>query len=121
MKNINLENIEQFSVSLDEHPLKWIFLDNVTKTISEEHKGQIYALDSDAAKFLWNIESQFKIFNKEFFKGEFFKDNTKCKYRSPLSHVYRSKLSHFCRSKVSHLYRSKLSHLYRLKVSHYYA
>ncbi|MCR6639724.1 MAG: hypothetical protein NVV82_12265 [Sporocytophaga sp.] len=54
-----------------------MFLDNETSSISDEHKDQIFALNSQAANFLWNVESQFKIFGKEFFQGEFFQDNIK--------------------------------------------
>jgi hypothetical protein len=75
MKNMTIDNIEQYNVPIEGHPLKWIFEDSEEKTISEEHRDQIFALTPGAAKLLWNLESQFKIFGREFFEKKFFKEN----------------------------------------------
>lgn len=74
-KRITLENIEQYSTPLDEHPFKWIFENVEKKIISAEHRDQIIALTPDASRFLWNLEIEFKIFSKKFFEGNYFKEN----------------------------------------------
>ncbi|MDT7833131.1 hypothetical protein RQM59_12110 [Flavobacteriaceae bacterium S356] len=60
MKNkiseITLDNVEDFCVPLESHPLNWKFEDE-GGYISEEFKDQIIPLDSKAAKFLWDFES----------------------------------------------------------------
>lgn len=76
-RNITLDNIEQYNVPLEEHSLKWMFEDSEKKTISEEHKDQIFALSPEAAQLLWNMESLFKIFGKDFFEKKYFKENEK--------------------------------------------
>ncbi len=74
-QNITFDNIEQYSVPLEEHPLKWMFEDSEKRTISEEHKDQIFALTLEAAQLLWNMEALFKIFGKDFFEKKYFKAN----------------------------------------------
>jgi hypothetical protein len=51
-----LENVEDFSVPIESHPMKWKFEDE-GGAISEEFKDQIIPLDPKAAKFLWKFES----------------------------------------------------------------
>jgi hypothetical protein len=75
MMNITLENLEQYTILLDDHPYKWMFEDSEKGMISEEHKDQIFALDPEASKFLWNMELKFKIFEKDFFQKKVFKEN----------------------------------------------
>ncbi len=58
---ISFENIEQHSVPLHEHPMKWLFDDKNNLAPSAEHRDQVIALDPAAAKFLWNFERDMKI------------------------------------------------------------
>ena len=58
---ITLENLEQFSVPLEDYIAKWIFTDENDKLASEEHKDQIFPLTEAAAKFLWNFDMQLGI------------------------------------------------------------
>ena len=53
---INLDNLEDFCVPLESHPLKWKFEDE-DGFITEEFKDQIIPLNQKAAKFLWDFES----------------------------------------------------------------
>ncbi|WP_306643937.1 hypothetical protein [Sanyastnella coralliicola] len=67
MKNkaseITLDNVAQFSVPLESHPLRWKFEDE-SGHISEEFSDQIIALNSEAAKFMWQFEgSQLQLGN----------------------------------------------------------
>ncbi len=78
MNSITLENIEEFSVPLDEHLGRWMFED-AEKNIIIEHKDQIIALNRAASKVLWDLEMQFNIFGKEFFEGTFFRENLEWK------------------------------------------
>jgi hypothetical protein len=76
MKKLTLENIEHFTIPLEEHPMQWIFLDKEQNNyLSDEYKAQIFPLNEDASLYLWNAQAQFKIFNKEFFNEEYFQDN----------------------------------------------
>jgi hypothetical protein len=54
--NISLDNIEQFSVPLENYIANWIFKDESGKFTIPEHKDQIVALTKEAANFLWNYE-----------------------------------------------------------------
>lgn len=66
---ITLDNIEQFSVPLDDYFAKWIFTDEHNKLASDEHKDQIFALNEKAAKFLWDFDMQLGIdFTEKYFK-----------------------------------------------------
>jgi hypothetical protein len=58
---ITLDNIEQFSVSLDDYIAKWIFTDEIGELASDEHKDQIFPLTEQAAKFLWDFDLQLGI------------------------------------------------------------
>ncbi|MDO1451297.1 hypothetical protein Q0590_33795 [Rhodocytophaga aerolata] len=76
MKKISLENIERFTIPLEEHPLKWMFLDEEQNNhLREEYKAQIFPLDEEASVYLWNAQVQFKIFSEEFFTQQFFQHN----------------------------------------------
>ncbi len=59
--DITLDNLEQFSVPLDDYFAKWIFTDENEKPASDEHKEQIFPLTEDAAKFLWDFDMQLGI------------------------------------------------------------
>lgn len=58
MALISLDNIEEFSVPLDDYSAKWIFTDERGELASDEHKDQIFALTNEAAKFLWDFDMQ---------------------------------------------------------------
>jgi len=58
---ITLDNIEQFSVPLDDYIAKWIFTDENEQLASDEHKDQIFPLTEQAAKFLWDFDMQLGI------------------------------------------------------------
>jgi hypothetical protein len=58
---ITLDNIEQFSVPLDDYIAKWIFTDENEQLASDEHKDQIFPLTEQAAKFLWDFDIQLGI------------------------------------------------------------
>ena len=58
---IALDNIEQFSVPLDDYIAKWIFTDENDGLASNEHKDQIFPLTEQAAKFLWDFDIQLGI------------------------------------------------------------
>jgi len=54
---MSLDNIEEFSIPLSEHPCKWLFEDEEENlTLSPEFEDQIIALSPEAAKFVWNFE-----------------------------------------------------------------
>jgi hypothetical protein len=53
---ITLENIEQFSVPLEEYGPRWLFTDEERQLASTEHQDQIFPLKEEAAQFLWNYE-----------------------------------------------------------------
>ena len=54
---IELDNLEQFSVSLDDYFAKWLFVNQDESLPSLEFQDQIFALTKEAANFLWNYES----------------------------------------------------------------
>lgn len=60
MKNkiseITLDNVGDSCVPLESHPLKWKFEDE-DGFVSEAFKDQIFPLEQEAARFLWNFES----------------------------------------------------------------
>jgi len=58
---ITLDNIEQFSVPLEDYVAKWIFSDENEELASTEHKDQIFPLTENAAKFLWDFDMQLGI------------------------------------------------------------
>lgn len=60
-KKITLENIEQFSVPLDDHVVKWMFIDEQEESTPAGHKDQIFPLTEQAARYLWNFEMQLGI------------------------------------------------------------
>lgn len=55
---ITLENIEQFSVPLNDYNNQWIFTNENDELASDEHKDQIFPLTEQAAKFLWDFDMQ---------------------------------------------------------------
>jgi hypothetical protein len=66
---MELENIEEYSVPLDEYISKWFFEDEDEALASEEHKDQIFPLTKDAANFLWELEMNSPIYcSTKFFK-----------------------------------------------------
>lgn len=58
---ITLDNIEQFSVPLDDYIANWIFTEENEQLASDEHKDQIFPLTEQAAKFLWEFDMQLGI------------------------------------------------------------
>ncbi len=67
---IELDNIEQFSIPLTEFIGKWIFTDENGDLASKEHQDQIWVLTKEAAQFLWNSESKFGIIcSEKYFKN----------------------------------------------------
>lgn len=55
---ITLQNIEHFSVPLDDYIAKWIFTNENGQLASDEHRDQLFPLTEEAAKFLWDYEMQ---------------------------------------------------------------
>ncbi len=58
---ITLDNLEQFSVPLEDYIAKWVFTDENEELASTEHKDQIFPLIENAAKYLWNYDQQLGI------------------------------------------------------------
>ena len=73
MDQISLQNIENFSVNLNDHPLKWIF-EEENNILSQEFADQIIPLNEDAARFLWTFERTQKILNTAFPTPDHFKN-----------------------------------------------
>jgi hypothetical protein len=73
MKNIGLDNIEEFSVPLEEHPLKWKFEDESGNPPSAEFLDQIIPLSKEAAKFLWNFEGTQRQLGDKFMDSNHYK------------------------------------------------
>lgn len=70
MKNttITLENVENFSTSLCEHHLKWMFESIEENKIPEEVEAQIIPLQPEAAQFLLDFRETQNHLNDELFK-----------------------------------------------------
>lgn len=67
---IDLENIEQSSISLKEFDRKWLFTDEDGNLASKEHQDQIFILTKEASIFLWDVESEYGILSSEkYFKN----------------------------------------------------
>ncbi|MBO6185107.1 MAG: hypothetical protein J6O88_10565 [Chryseobacterium sp.] len=58
---ITLDDIEQFSVPLEDYVSNWIFMDENDKLAPAEHQDQIFALTKEAANFLWDFDMQLGI------------------------------------------------------------
>jgi hypothetical protein len=54
--NIDLENIKDYSVPLSKENIEQFFTDENELTPTNEHKDQIFMLEGDASKFLWDFE-----------------------------------------------------------------
>jgi len=66
---ISLENIEQFSVPMEDYISNWIFTDENENPASNEHKDQIFPLNKEAAKYLWDYDMNLGIdCSEKFFK-----------------------------------------------------
>lgn len=66
---ISLDNIEEFSVPLGSYKSNWIFKDENGELASVEHQDQIFPLNKEAAKFLWDFESKVRIVcSKKYYK-----------------------------------------------------
>lgn len=70
MKNatITLENVENFSTSLLEHHLRWMFESIEENKIPEEVEAQIIPLRPEAAQFLLDFRNTQNYLNEELFK-----------------------------------------------------
>jgi hypothetical protein len=58
---ITLDNIEKFTIQLQEHPMKWIFESDKGQLPSAEHLDQIFPLTKEASRFLWDFQSKIRI------------------------------------------------------------
>ncbi|NOQ71759.1 MAG: hypothetical protein GQ574_07155 [Crocinitomix sp.] len=72
-----LSNITNGSMPLHEHPLRWLFEDSQGKLPANEHLDQIFALDANASKALWDFEDQIKINNFDPESKKYFEDYEK--------------------------------------------
>lgn len=68
MTLITLQNVEQFSTSLLEHQLKWMFEDTQGNGISAEVKSQIIPLQREAAQFLLDFRNTQHYLNTQIYK-----------------------------------------------------
>ncbi len=58
---ITLDNIEQFTIPLQDHSAKWIFETGNKQLPSAEHLDQIFPLTEEASRFLWDFQSKIRI------------------------------------------------------------
>jgi hypothetical protein len=58
---ITLDNIEQFTIPLQDHSAKWIFETENKQLPSAEHLDQIFPLTEEASRFLWDFQSKIRI------------------------------------------------------------
>jgi hypothetical protein len=61
MSSITLDNLELHSVPFEDYIANYFFRDENGQMASAEHQAQIFGLTEDAAKFLWDAESDFKL------------------------------------------------------------
>lgn len=73
MQGITLDNIEEFSIPLREHPLKWRFEGENDKLPSQEFMDQITPLLPAAARYLWKFESTQRYLGDKFIDSKYFK------------------------------------------------
>ena len=73
MKKIGLDNIEEFSVLLEERPLRWKFEDDAGNPPSSEFLDQIIPLSKEAAKFLWKFEGTQRQLGDKFMNSKHYK------------------------------------------------
>lgn len=59
--SVSLENIEEFSVPLEEYGPRWFFTDENRELATQEHRDQICPLTKEAAQFLWDYERSLDI------------------------------------------------------------
>jgi hypothetical protein len=67
---ITLDNLEQFTIPIQESSAKKFFTFNNAESPSPEHQDQILPLTKEAANFLWDFESKIRI-------GSFYPDITR--------------------------------------------
>lgn len=68
--NISLENIEKFTVPLNESISNWIFKDEHNQLAGDTHQDQIFPLTKEASNFLWNYEKNLGIeVSEKYFKS----------------------------------------------------
>jgi hypothetical protein len=58
---ITLDNIEKFTMPLQDHPAKWMFETDKEGLPSAEHLDQIFPLTKDASQFLSSFQSKIRI------------------------------------------------------------
>ncbi len=88
--NINLENIEKFTVPLNEFIGNWIFTDENKNLASKEHQDQISILTKEAANFLWKAESDFgAVCTKKYFKTISIFDSRLCDDKQIKKYLYK--------------------------------
>lgn len=72
MKNstITLDNVEEFSVSLLEHNLRWMFESTEDNRIPQEVEDEVIPLESAAAQFLFDFRNKQNYLTEVFFTAE---------------------------------------------------
>ncbi|RNC83168.1 MAG: hypothetical protein ED557_10680 [Balneola sp.] len=78
-KKITLNNLFEFSTSLESHSLKWMFED-ANGLISTEFLDQIIPLNNNASQYLWNVERTQKQFHSIANIKKYFKKHSELKF-----------------------------------------